>query len=309
MRKLKKPKNLLQILLFCLCASVVIAVPVMASLQNKGSADTHTEMSVLNVWQIDSFEGGKGSRASYLQSIGDDFAKKYGCYIKVTALTSTAAKENLKLGNVPDLISFGAGICGIESYICGQTPFYTWCYGGYCMLSIEEGADFSDITTENTVINGGTENLSDAAALLCGVNGADVEKPTGAYVKLINGKYKYLLGTQRDIFRLKTRGVAFSVKPITEFNDLYQNISVTTQDSKKKLQADNYIKFLLSNSEKISKLGLMASGLNLYDDEMRAMEGLNYDCTLISPTSEQTKNQINSAIINNDIKKLKNLII
>lgn len=295
-----------KILIFALCLAVVIAVPIMAVLQ-KHKAKADEQMTVLSLWQIDSFEGGRGSRASYLQNIADEFSKKTGCYVIVTAVSSESARYNLKNGAQPDLISYGAGIYGIENYIKGKTPYYTWCNGGYCFLTLDTSANFEDITPENVVINGGVENYVDVVALLCGVNGAVKEKPTGAYVSLINGKYKYLLGTQRDIFRLKTRGVEFSVKPITQFNDLYQNISITC-DGKKATIAQQYIKFLLENSDKIAKLGLMSDGKLLYDDEMRLMEGLTYETRLTSPISENTKNEINSAIINCDIKKLKNLL-
>lgn len=310
MQKFKK-KHILRALAFILCAAIFIATPIlMANFgKDKKVVAEDSGMTVLNIWQIDCFEGGKGSRASYLQSVGDDFYKNNNCYITVTSLTSTAARENMKNGVVPDMISYGAGIYGIEGAIRGKTPYYCWCNGGYCFLTLEEGADFSDISKENTVINRGTENLADACALMCGINGADADKPTGAYVKLINGKYKYLLGTQRDIFRLKTRGVAFKIKPVTEFNDLYQNISITTGDSKRAAQAEKFIKFLLGKSDGISKLGMTVDGVKLYEDELSAMEGLSYDCTLKTPVSESAKNEIFSAISNCDKEKLKSLLI
>ena len=294
-------------MLFALCISIIIAVPIMATIKKNGNADAD-EMTVLTVWQIDGFEGGKGSRANFLQSLGDEFSKKSGCYVTVSAVSADAARLNLQNGNVPDLISYGAGMYGIESYIRGETPYYNWCNGGYCFLSTDTNANFEDISVENLVINSGTGNLVGAAALLCGVKDAEVAKPTAAYVRLINGEFKYLLGTQRDIFRLRTRGVAFSVKPIAVFNDLYQNISITCSETKKSVYATRFIEYLLKNKEKVKSLGLMADGINLYDDEMHQMEGISYECRLTLPIGEGTKNEIEKAIINCDIKKLKNLL-
>ena len=310
MPKFKIPINktkIIRFLLFILCFAVIITVPVMATVKKtyKAAAD---EMTVLTLWQIDGFEGGKGSRATYLQNLADDFSKSSGCYITVNSLSTDAAQLNLSKGNIPDLISYGAGMYGIESFIRGETPFYTWCNGGYCFLSVDTNANFEDISTTNLVINGGTGNLVSAAALLCGVNGAQVAKPTAAYVKLINGEYKYLLGTQRDIFRLRTRGVAFSIKPVTEFNDLYQNISITCTDARKSAYGKRFIEYGLESDGGVSGLGLMAEGKSLYDDEMRLMEGVTYDCRLIAPVNESFKNEINNSIINCDIKKLKNLL-
>lgn len=308
MPKFKKPKRFLNVFCFVLLAAIIIAAPLTAVNAGKTSAENNAEMAVLNVWQIDSFEGGRGSRSEYLKNVGTQFTKISSCYVKVTALTAAAARENLKAGTVPDLISYGAGTYGVENYITGKTPYVCWCNGGYCFLTVDETADFSDITADNTVINRGTDNLYGAAALLCGINGATVEKSTGAYVSLINGKYKYLLGTQRDIFRLTTRGVAFKVKPVTEFNDLYQNISITAKDAKLQLQAQKFIDFLLSKSFDVTKVGLMADGLKIYDDAMSALEGLTYDCRLTSPVSEQTRKEIEQAIANGDIKMLKNFL-
>lgn len=302
-------KKFFRFLLFALCFAIIITVPIMAIMNKKKANAVSDGMTVLNVWQIDSFEGGKGSRAKYLQDLGNKFTKKNGCYVTVSSLSADAARLNLKNGNVPDLISYGAGTYGIESYIRGRLPYYCWCNGGYCYLSLDTNANFEDISVNNLIINGGTDNLADVTALLCGVNGAEKAKPTSAYVKLINGEFKYLLGTQRDIFRLRTRGVAFAVKPITAFNDLYQNISVTCSSDKKAVYAELFIEFLLENGEGVSSLGLMADGRNLYDDEMRLLEGLIYEYRLTSPISESMKNEINQLIINCDIKKLKNLLI
>ena len=304
MRKIFNKKFRL-VILCLLCVAILITMPIMSA--TKSSASSKNKMYVLNLWQIDSFEGGRGSRASYLQSIANEFSKKGNCYVTVTTLTSAAARENLKKGTIPDLISYGAGTFGIDGYINGSTPYYTWCYGGYCFLTLGENSDFADISESNTVINQGTENNSKIAALLCGVGSAVCSKPTGAYVSLINGKYKYLLGTQRDIYRLKTRGVSFCVKPVTEFNDLYQNISVTSEDKQLIKKSEEFVKYLLDCGDKVAQLGLMVDNKKLYSDEMGALEGLKYEYKLVAPVSENTKTEIDGAISNNDLNLLKKL--
>lgn len=291
---------------FALCAAVVIAATIVM-VKEKSATANDKEPMVLTLWQIDSFEGGRGSRATTLQNIGEKFSKKTGCYLSVTTLTADAARMNIERGTVPDLISYGAGTYGLENLIGGRTPYYTWCYGGYCLLSIDSNCDFTDASAENTVINSGTGNFVKAAAMFVGLDKSAYDKPTGAYVKLINGEYKYLLGTQRDIFRLKTRGVAFSVKPITEFNDLFQNISITTADGKKISALENYISFLLENCD-VSKVGLLSAGKKLYDDEMSVMEGLNYNFKITAPISKTMRDEIESAILNSDENKLKTLL-
>ena len=286
---------------FLLCVAVCLTFSLIA-FKNEETSNAQ-EGAVLKLWQIDNFEGGKGSRAEYLKQLGEKFSKESGCFISVTALSAEAASLSLADGNIPDLISYGAGICGIESYISSYT---TWCHGGYCLLTLDESCDFSDINSENTIINEGKDNFAGAAALMIGLKGAKYEKSTSAYVRLINGDYKYMLGTQRDIFRLKTRGVSFAVKPISQYNDLYQNISLT-QNCEHKRQANEFINFILSKSSDIVKLGMIANG-TVYEDEMKVMTGLEYEYILTSPISLDTRKQFEKLISDGDINMLKNLL-
>ena len=280
----------------CLCLLITFFCMAFTSGEEKVSGD---ERIMLKVWQIDSFEGGKGSRADYLQSVGNDFTKNGGAYISVTALSSEAARLNLSEGNIPDIISYGAGVYGLEGYISG---YKQWCRGGYCILTAE--GDFSDITTENTVVNGGRENFTSAALVFAGLNGAETRPSTSAYLKLINGEKKYLFGTQRDIFRLKTRGVAFRVMPFTVYNDLYQIVSVTSSCENPQT-ANEFINYLLSRKGEVTKLGLISEDA-VYEDEMRDMTGIEFDCKLTVPLGEEAHKRLLNLISSGDINSLKN---
>lgn len=284
-----------------LCLGVLIAVPCMALTKSDKSVAENGNKPLLTVWQIDSFEGGRGSRADYLNSLGKQFSQKYNYYVTVTSLSADAVRYNLENGIMPDAISYGAGAYGLEAYV---NSYKCWCYGGYCLLTLN--GDFSDVSVGNTVINEGKDNLASACALLTGLSGAGIEKPTLAYVNLINGTYKYLLGTQRDIFRLKTRQVQFKVKPITEFNDLYQNISVISSGERGKCVND-FIDFVIGQSDNVSKIGLFADGVK-YDDEMRAMQNLSYANKITSPISKSAYDNLLNVIKSNDINKLKSLL-
>lgn len=281
----------------------LIFIIIFACFPKKRNDRAMQESTFLNVWQIDSFEGGKGSRADYLQKIGANFSKKEKCYVNVTSISAESARVNLANGVTPDIISYGPTAFGFESYIENSK---VWCHGSYCLLTLDSDADFSDVNKDNTVINEGKDNFVFAAALLCGLQGAQAEKPTGAYVKLIDGKYKYLLGTHRDVFRLKTREVGFAVKAISVFNDLYQLIS-TTKEGKNKVYAEKFVNYALAEKDGLTKIGMLYEGAKLYDSEMSALEGVNYDYKLSSPINREKIEEINSAISVNDINKLKNL--
>lgn len=303
----KKFRIVFRALLCVLCISIAICVPIISVGNSEVSNnDDEIGLTVLNVWQIDNFEGGKGSRTTYLQKIGNKFSKNNECYIVVTALSADAAKLNLDMGNIPDLISYGAGICGISDYLHGDEII--WCQGGYCYLTTDDSADFSDISAENTVINNGTGNYAEITAILSGIGEATVQKPTEAYVNLINKKFKYLLGTQRDVYRLKTRGENFKIKAIDAFNDLYQNISILTTDKSKIIYAKKFVEEILNNSDEINSLGLMVEGKSLHDDEVELLEGINYNYTLRKAITESQKTDLENAIQNHDENKLKILL-
>ena len=287
-----------------LAVSVAFLISFICLYNKNTNVNAVEEKAFLTVWQIDSFEGGKGSRADYLQNIGNALGKEENCYINVISVSSEAARLNLANGNVPDMISYGAGIHGIESYVIDHI---VWCQGCYCLLTLDSNSDFTDINSENTVVNKGKDNYTEVVALFEGLQGAKSESPTSAYVKLINGEYKYLLGTQRDIFRLKTRNVTFSVKPVTVFNDLYQNISRTTNCSSN-IYAQKYIDKILSSSRDIGKIGMFVEGQNLYDDEMSVCENINYEYKLIYPINEAMKLNFEKCITLNDINMLKDLL-
>ena len=47
----------------------------------------------------------------------------------------------------------------------------------------------------------------------------------------MGGEYRYLLGTQRDKCRFASRGALVYAKPLTEFCDLYQYVSVLSEEA------------------------------------------------------------------------------
>ncbi|MGN0814228.1 MAG: hypothetical protein ACI4MH_03250 [Candidatus Coproplasma sp.] len=297
-----------RLILIIILAVVIVAAPVSSTFLRGESGTSEGQMQVISLWQIDSFEGGKGSRAQFLQDTADKLYGGNNTYFTVTSISADAARKNFEQGIFPDIISYGAGFYGIEGLING-TDFAckVWCRGGYCLLTLDNQSDFSDVTPQNTVINVGKDNLTSVCAILEGLSGADEEKSTGAYVELLGGKYKYLLGTQRDIFRLRTRGVAFKVKPVTCFNDLYQCVSILAKD-KKYAVCKEFVEYLTDGIADVSAVGLFRDGQKLYQDELSALENLDFDCTLKSFVSESYVNKLTSAANSGDLNLVKSLL-
>lgn len=287
---------------------IAVLVPVLAAVTGEKEVEEKCETRLITVWQIDGFEGGRGSRKQYLQNIADKCFKDEKTYFTVTALEAQAARDNIKNGIIPDAISYPAGFYGIEELI-NKTyfPYINWCYGSYCLISLDETADFSDLNSNNTVLNAGKDNLSKAAATVCGLNGAAEEEPVNAYLKLIGGKYKYLFGTQRDVFRFKTRNVNINLKPVTQFNDLYQCFSILTKDRSK---AEICLKFtdFLKTQKNYDGIGLFKENCATEIPELEKLNNLTFDSVINYPCTKAYIDEIKSAAESNDANKIKNLL-
>lgn len=73
---------------------------------------TPNSSTVLELWHVETFEGGSFSRAKFLQNRAIDFNKQtQGKFIIVKNFTLEQLQLNLSKNNHPDLISFGVG-CG-----------------------------------------------------------------------------------------------------------------------------------------------------------------------------------------------------
>lgn len=304
-----KRKKLFTILLIALIVMLVICVPVMAILQNRSAvAEEDDTMRYISIWQIDGFEGGKGSRSQYLQKTADKCFKDEKVYVRVTSLSAEAARENSERGERPDIISYPAGFYGFENYINKKEfVFKTWCRGVYCLLTLDEKSDFTDVNTQNTVVNAGKDNLTGVALTLNGLNGSTVEPSTNAYLRLISGKYKYLFGTQRDVFRLKARNVTFKIQPLTEFNDLYQNISILTANNEKYVYCNHFIEYLIAESD-VGTLGLFYGNGNLCAEELRPLQSAEFKYVLNYPCGKDYIDELKTAAANGDANKIKTLL-
>lgn len=226
---------------------------------------------ILSLWQIDSFEGGVGSRKQFLLDRAAKFEKKNeGVLIMVVSYTAESAEEKIKNGEYPDMVSFGNGFEGdcfckldIEGFKGGnigeQTYAVPWCRGGYVLISKSdlESAE----TEEKLTVSQGEYTQPVLAAFLEGITAKTINvlAPMNAYINFVEGKTTRFIGTQRDINRLERRGAEYSAKPLNKFNDLYQYISISTRSEEKKFYAAEFIEYLLSeeSQKKLCDIGML----------------------------------------------------
>ena len=238
--------------LFVLAAAVLVFLP-----QKSGEAEART---VVRVWNIDTFEGGKGSRTAFLKSVARGLQGE--AYYLVTSYTLEGALSALAEGDAPDVLSFGVGLSAFAERLLplpysfaggelgGKALAYPWCMGGYYLFSL---TDFEG--EGRTALSVGGENLPVVAARLEGIAGEETES-VAAYTGFLSGKYRYLLGTQRDVCRFQARGAKVQARPLTKYCDLYQYIGILSSEKREASLA--FVEALLSPEVqgRLSEIGM-----------------------------------------------------
>ena len=248
--------------------------------------------AVLTVWQIDVFEGGRGSRRQFISEVAKSFEKqRTGVFVLVVSHTKQSAEERMEKGEYPDIISFGPGVnvdnflkLGEEDYSFGKIGSITyavpWCRGGYVLIENPSAKNSATVVSQSEY----TQPLLSAY-----FNGLDlgeykIKTPMDAYMDFVSGTAKYLLGTQRDVIRLEARGMQARITPLKDFSDLYQYLAVTSR-KEYELSVD-FVRFLTGNEvqEKLTRIGMMSAYvLTDYDNaSLREIQEQNI-CVSVSP--------------------------
>lgn len=240
------------------------------------------EKQIITVWQIDSFEGGSGSRRKFLLDAAKAFEKKHkDVLVTVVNYTVSGAEAAFKENVRPDLISYGNGlnVDGMseisverksESGKIGDKQFaVVWCRGAYMLF---ENLDCNAKAREKIVVSQAEYTLPLAAYALDGNVSENIEvlSPMNAYVKFVGGNARYLLGTQRDAVRLKNRGFVAKATVLKSFSDLNQFISLTSSNSHKSVVAERFINYLLSDEiqNKLTTINMFSPYIDVnYDEE------------------------------------------
>ena len=107
-------KKFVSIIAGVLCLIIVIISPFLITSNQVKSQD---KTVILTVWHVDGFEGGKGSRYTFLREVGAKFSKQNkGVYLLVSSYTVEGVNALLEKGKRPDLISFGGALLNLQNY-------------------------------------------------------------------------------------------------------------------------------------------------------------------------------------------------
>lgn len=246
---------------------------------------------VINLWQIDCFEGGTGSRANWLKNIVSTFEKRNnGVFVNIENISLETAQNLIKSGQKkPDMISFSTGLLIDENMLIDLSEIeyfgyaekekniaVPWCMGAYFMIGdINKenwGTDGRIVKTkkaEKTVFSVGVPNRNGYVSLKgislnCNKNFSDEKALFFGTSQEVFEAYNYsqkvnrMVGTQRDFYRMASaqskNNLRESQTLFLGYTDLIQYLAIfKCENSKKVTTMKQFISFLLE-SEQQSKL-------------------------------------------------------
>ena len=260
--------------------AIIICVLTFTVFNVKGETVAEKKRQILTVWQLDTFEGGVGSRTSFLKKICNAYSNKNeNVLFLVSSHTPLSANELIKKGEYPDIISYGAcglDIVNIAREIKGFADIndggvaikkryaVSWCRGNYFHIKRGNGG--------NLIISENEYNSALASATVNGIFKSEykVYEPLTAYRNFLAYENAELIGTGRDLVRLNNRGISYTATPLKRYNDLFQYASVTSVSDERAEIAFSFLKYLLSKETQaklteINMLSCVTTGL--YTDE------------------------------------------
>ena len=274
------------LLLFCICFTFLYGNKKIT--ESKSLSNVEEVKDIITLWHIDTFEGGTGSRKQFLSKISNEFEKKeQNVLMLVVEQTIESAIENLNNNIYPDIISYGNGVelenlidLKIDTDFEGGKVYKTtlaipWCRGGYCLI---ENPNFNGKTGGELCVISQAKYSVPLYNLLDYNYQIKVLPQFNAYLEFVNLKAKYLLGTQRDVVRLKNRNMPVKVTPLSYYNDLYQYVSIISKDEERSVISKKFIDFLLleKTQKRLSEISMFSNNFSIdfQDETLNKMQNI-----------------------------------
>lgn len=207
---------------------------------------------ILELWHIETFEGGSQNRGKFLEKIARSFESMHrGTYVVVLTMSLEQFELNYSAGKMPNIISFGAGVGddvtkslvsisadNVRSDLLSGGKFASkqlaipYMLGGYAFISKN---DLQNSKTGKTGVGllGVTNPLCCAKQNNISLDlyqNNQIDSYT-AYDKFLKGSFDNLVGTQRDVYRVSNRQqkgllTEYNIYPLGVYSDLVQYVSV-----------------------------------------------------------------------------------
>ena len=212
---------------------------------NRG--ESYEYQGILELWHIETFEGGSASRANFLEREAINFEKTHkGTYIVIQTMSLEQFELNIKAQKYPNMISFGIGVGdsfieklleldneGVRSDLANAGKFGSkqlavpYILGGYALISNGNGKTGVGLKGTTNPLKALEQNKMQIATLYNDYNLDSYD----AYDKFLKGNFETLLGTQRDVYRCYSRQQKGLLNDATYtflegYTDLVQYLSV-----------------------------------------------------------------------------------
>lgn len=289
---------------------------------------------VIELWNVDTFEGGSVSRTNFLEKRAVEFEKKNkGALILVKNITVEQLKLNLESNKKPNLITFGIGVGDLilndiitlnsgykiredllkSSTINNQIKALPIMLGGYSLITNKEklaSSEINDIISNSVVYSKTDFNIPLLSLFVNDLNSLQQNDTKvnsfDAYDKFIHESFSSILGTQRDYYRCKNRENNLKMQcnyiNLGGFSDLIVYGSVFKSDNKTEIICQKFLEYLVSDySQQILSNINMFSVLdkNIYNDE----DYKNYNKILLKPLKT-----LNVFYTSQTLETIKNLV-
>lgn len=188
------PKFVVPLVLLVVFSVVTLLIVLPRLPQKPSEIPSKSYQGVLELWNVETFEGGSGSRSSWLTSRAAKFEQQHqGLFVHVTNLSVTQLQEKLDSGETFDIICYSRGVgslvqsllqpytgsvAGVKSnmLLSGEVdnsvyalPLYA---GSYCLFAREEqlaaNSDLLSTALTNTYTRKVGKHTYELAPLSCG---------------------------------------------------------------------------------------------------------------------------------------------
>ena len=281
------------IVIVCVIVAVLTLTPYLVINRLNASRSrlgkTPANSAFLELWQIDTFEGGSASRAHFLEKAAAKYkSTNENLHIFVKTVSVEQAELMLSQGVRPDIISFGIGAGelvapistditakNVRTDLLGGGVFnerqlaVPWCFGGYVLCSTDTISIDEITSVEKQNIGVGQDYNAALLALNDNLRQHVIKTELSqyqAYVSFLEGDFEILLGTQRDFYRLNNRvenGKLSNIEYefLSGYTDLVQYFSITTADENLISVAQNFVDYITSDTVQpnIDDIGLFPS--------------------------------------------------
>lgn len=251
---------------------------------------------ILELWHVETFEGGSVSRSSFLEREAIIFEREHkGTFISIQTMSLEQFKLNINNGKKPNILSFGVGVensfisdlleidagdtrsdLKVYGKIGNRQYAVPYILGGYALIYQN-----SLLKTNEDLTGVGLKGATNPLNALNHLN-KQIEKiyddktldSYDAYDKFLKGNFGTLLGTQRDVYRVynrQSKGLLneCSYEFLEGYTDLVQYISVFESEDAEQNLSLKFVARLLSEDvqKKLANYNLFSTlnNLNLYD--------------------------------------------